>query len=190
VTALPYPRLLTIAEYAELGEVESGYTELLEGRLLMSPSLAMDHNNASLELAFQLRPQLPNHLEVLLDIDVDLELVPADQPGYSRRPDLVIAQRSARQRQRREGGILRACEVAVIVEIVSPSSRYTDHKVKHGEYADAGIPHYWIVDVDEPVSLVECHLAGEFGYQDSQAVSGEFSTTEPFPITLRLDQLL
>jgi hypothetical protein len=40
------------------------------------------------------------------------------------------------------------------------------------------------------VSLVECHLDGEFGYQDREAVTGEFRTEEPFPVTLRLDQLL
>ena len=31
-------RPLTVAEYLELGEVEPGYTELEEGRLLLSPS--------------------------------------------------------------------------------------------------------------------------------------------------------
>lgn len=64
MTALSQPpaQLLTVAEYAEFGETESGYTELLEGRLLMSPSPAPDHNFASLELAVQLRPQVPDHL--------------------------------------------------------------------------------------------------------------------------------
>ncbi|MGH4022223.1 MAG: hypothetical protein ACRDT0_23915 [Pseudonocardiaceae bacterium] len=76
MTALPQPwdHLLTVAEYAELGETESGYTELLEGRLLMSPSPVPDHNFATAELLVQLRPQLPDHLEVIPDIDVDLEL--------------------------------------------------------------------------------------------------------------------
>nr|WP_232323050.1 Uma2 family endonuclease [Hoyosella altamirensis] len=36
----------------------------------------------------------------------------------------------------------------------------TDYRLKHDEYADAGIPNYWIVDLNEPVSLVVCHLAG------------------------------
>ena len=78
----------------------------------------------------------------------------------------------------------------MVVEIVSPGPKRTDYKTKHLEYADAGIPHYWIVDITEPVSLVECHLAGEFGYQDRDAVTGEFRTDLPFPFTLRLDQLL
>lgn len=56
MTALPQPQvdgephLLTVAEYAALGETEPGYTELQEGRLLMSPSPRPVHNIASLEL--------------------------------------------------------------------------------------------------------------------------------------------
>lgn len=142
MSALPRPldHLLTVAEYAELGETESGYTELLEGRLLMSPSPAPDRNVAVAEFLGQLRPQLPDHLEVISDVDVDLELADSDQPGFSRRPDLVIVQRAARRRVRQEGGLIRACEVLVAAEIVSPGSRRTDYVTKRGEYADAGIP--------------------------------------------------
>jgi Uma2 family endonuclease len=128
VTALPQPpaHLLTVTEYAELGETESGYTELVEGRLLMSPSPVPDHNYAASELLVQLRPQLPNHLEVIPDVDVDLQLVPPGQPGFSRRPDLIVALRTARQRVREAGGMIRAAEV----EIVSPGSHRTDHVAK------------------------------------------------------------
>ncbi|MCP2258401.1 putative restriction endonuclease [Streptoalloteichus tenebrarius] len=65
-----------------------------------------------------------------------------------------------------------------------------DYKIKSVEYADAGIPHYWIVDIEHPVSLVACHLTDEFGYQDAPAATGTFTTTDPFPVTLDLDQLL
>jgi Uma2 family endonuclease len=191
----PHPRvampdhLLTITEYAALGETESGYTELVEGRLLMSPSPAPMHNIASLELAVQLRSQLPNHLKIVPEVDVDLELLPPGQPGFSRRPDLVLVQRAGLERVANEGGLLRASEVLVVIEIVSPGSRRTDRVTKHGEYADAGIPHYWIVDLDPPVSLLACHLADEFGYADSGEVTGKFTTTEPIDLSLDLDQL-
>jgi len=191
----PHPRaampdhLLTIAEYAALGETESGYTELVEGRLLMSPSPAPRHNIAALELAVQLRSQLPSHLIAVPEVDIDLELVPARQPGFSRRPDLVIVQRSGVKRVSDKGGLLRASEVLVVIEIVSPGSRRTDRVTKRGDYADAGIPHYWIVDIEPPVSLLACHLAGEFGYADGGETTGKFTTTEPIDIGLDLDQL-
>jgi len=192
MTALPDhspDRLLTVAEYAELGEPAFGYTELVEGRLLMSPSPTPRHNIASGELYVQLRPQLPGGLAVVQDVDVDLGLVPADAPGFSRRPDLVVVESAAVDRVSGEGGMLRAAEVAVVIEIVSPSSHRIDYKHKHGEYADAGIPHYWIVDLSEPVSLVASHLAGEFGYADASAVTETFATSVPFDVRLDLTQL-
>lgn len=67
----------------------------------------------------QLRPQLPDHLEMIPDVDVDLVLADPDQPA--RGPDLAIVQPSARRRVRHEGGLIRACEV-LVVEIVSLGS--------------------------------------------------------------------
>jgi Uma2 family endonuclease len=85
--------------------------------------------------------------------------------------------------------VLRASEVILVVDVVSPGSARTDHVLKRSEYADAGIPHYWIVDPSEPVSLLACHQAGEFGYVDDGAVTGRFSATEPFPVEIDLDGL-
>ncbi|GAA1285336.1 Uma2 family endonuclease [Pseudonocardia aurantiaca] len=182
--------LLTVAEYLEIREIELGYSELVQGRLLMTLSPAADHNRAAFELGVALRGQLPPEFEVLLDMDVDLQLAPADAPGTVRRPDVIVASREARLRTRRDGGVIRASEVLVVVEVLSPGSRRTDHVHKRGEYADAGIAHYWILDVSEPVSLLACHLAGEFGYADAGAVTGSFSAAEPFPAKIDLDALL
>lgn len=83
-TSYKFPaRLLTIAEYQQLGEIEFGYTELQEGHILLSPSPVPDHNTAMFELGFQLRGQVPAQFEVIPDMDVDLELDGPDQPGLS-----------------------------------------------------------------------------------------------------------
>jgi Uma2 family endonuclease len=197
MTAEPLPEpeadsihLLTIAEYAALGETEHGYTELIEGRLIMSPSPVPDHNIASMELAFALRPSLPDGFEAVLDMDVDLELAPADEPGFVRRPDLMVMNRDARKRVRVEGGLIRASEVLVVVEVVSPSSKRIDHAHKRQDYADAGIPNYWIVDLDDPISLTACRLTEEFGYVDDQTATGTFRTEVPFPFEVNLDRLV
>lgn len=182
--------LLTIAEYASLGETEHSYTELIEGRLIMSPSPVPDHNNAGFELGVELRSRLPDAFEVQLDMDVDLNLVPADEPGSSRRPDLMVVNRNARKRVRAEGGLIRASEVLLVVEIVSPSSKRIDHVHKRNDYADAGIPNYWIIDIDDPVSLTACRLTEEFGYQDDQIATGIFKAEVPFPVEINLDRLV
>ena len=192
MTAQPLPpvRLLTIADYLELGEDEHGRTELQEGSLVMSPSPTPDHNTVSRLLANAIEQWLPADLEVNQDMDVDLRLAPVDGPGTVRRPDVIVVQRSARRRVRREGGVISASEVVVVVEIVSPGSRRMDNVMKRAEYADAGIPYYWIVDIDEPVSLVACELRGSVGYYDYEPVTEVFTASEPFEVRVDLNGLL
>ena len=191
MTALPQPpaHLLTVAEYAQLGETTTGYTELQEGNLIMSPSSSPRHMIASGRLLLQVQSPLPDDLCAVQEVDIDLELAPADQPGIVRRPDLVVVDYKAIERVDSDGGLLRASDVLIVVEIVSPGSRRLDHVVKRHEYADAGIGHYWIVDLDEPVTLLDCHLAGPLGYVDGGNITGTFTTTAPFPIRLELNRL-
>jgi Uma2 family endonuclease len=137
----------------------------------------------------QLPPGLRAVPDVDLDLDLDLDLAPADQPGTSRRPDLVVVSEAELRRVETGGGLPRASSTVLVVEIVSPGSRRTDNLVKRGEYADAGIPAYWIIDVEAPISLVACHLAGTFGYQDRGAVTRVFETAEPFPLRVELATL-
>lgn len=186
---LPVPKLYTVAEYLALGETEPGYTELEEGRLIMVPGPSPDHNTSAFRLAMVLHQQLPPELEPILDVDVDLELAPPDRPGFSRRPDLIVVGNATRERVREEGGAIRASEVVLVVEIVSPGSVRTDNVIKRGEYADAGIGHYWIVDLPDPVSLLACHQAGAFGYVDRGAVTCVLRVTEPFAAEIDLDAL-
>jgi Uma2 family endonuclease len=192
MTALTQPpgRLLSIADYAALPEDDRNRWELQEGNLVRSPSPTPRHMVAAAELYTQLWNQLPGDLCAVPDVDLDVELSPAGQPGTARRPDLVVVRRSEFVRVDREGGLLRAAETLLVVEIVSPGSRRTDNLIKRGEYADAGIPYYWIIEVAAPVTLVACHLAGEFGYQDGGAVTGVFETAQPFTVRVDLAALI
>jgi Uma2 family endonuclease len=191
MTALPLqrPQLLTVAEFAALPEATDGRYELQEGRVVMSPSPVPEHQVCLRELLIQLTPQVPADLVLIPEVDIDLELVLATRPGFVRIPDLVVVTGAGLQRRRRDGGLLRASEVVLAVEIVSDGSQRTDRTIKHDEYADAGIPHYWIVDVDDRPALTACHRAGEFGYADAPPVTGTFTVDEPFPVLLDLDGL-
>ena len=191
MTALIQPpgRLLSVRDYAALGEDDRNRWELQEGNLVMSPSPTPRHMIAVARLYGLVESQLPPGLRAVPDIDLDLQLAPADQPGTSRRPDLVVVSEAELRQVETEGGLLRADSTVLVVEIVSPGSRRTDNLIKRSEYADAGIPAYWIIDAEAPISLVACHLAGAFGYQDGGAVTGVFETTEPFPVRIDLDAL-
>ena len=193
MTALPVQppvRLLTIADYAALGEDDQCRWELQEGRLIMSPSPTPWHQLAGARLHTQIESQLPADLVAIPDVDVDLQLAPPDQPGSSRRPDLVVVDRAELDRVRAEGGLLRASNVRLVVETLSPGSRRTDYVVKRGEYADAGIVHYWIVSLDPPISLTAFHLGGELGYVDDGEATDTFTTLTPCPLTIDLRRLV
>jgi Uma2 family endonuclease len=187
VTAFSVPAgwLLTVADYLALPETDERF-ELQGGSLVVSPSPKPRHQDAMFWLVERLRPQLPQHLRITGAVDVDLTLAARDVPGFVRAPDVVIATADGTQRVQHEGGILRATDVVLAVEILSPGTART---LKRAEYADAGIPHYWLVDISDRPSLVACQLAGEFGYADGSPATGVFETDAPFPLRLDLDQL-
>ena len=182
--------LLTAAEYGALDGTTFGDTELVEGRLSLSPEPEWQHKLAAHELLVQLRPQLPEHLTLLANTYVDLELNPADAPGFVRRPDLVVTRDTETSRAGRSDGLLPAAEVLIVIEVVSPSSVRTDYVTKRGEYADADIPHYWIVDIEQPISLLACDQAADLGYVDTGEYRTHFTTDTPINTHLNLDTLL
>jgi Uma2 family endonuclease len=51
--------------------------------------------------------------------------------------------------------------IALVVEIISASSKATDTKVKLDEYARARIPRYWIVDRDAAETVTMHELSGD-----------------------------
>lgn len=58
------------------------------------------------------------------------------------------------------------------------------------DYTEAGLPHYWILDLIEPVSMGAHRLTKDAGYAGGDKVTGIFRTAEPFPVTVDLTELL
>ncbi|MEV0680530.1 Uma2 family endonuclease [Actinosynnema sp. NPDC050436] len=175
--------LLTLAEWDELPEFESHHVELVEGILLVTPGRASRHQMAVKRLGTSLDAQLPQSVIAVPEVDVLVDPVP---PVTVRAPDLVVVQTAlALEYPTRYD----ADDVLVAVEVVSPGTGRTDRIVKPVEYADAGIPHYWLVELDDPITLTaftlvdgDCeHVAGG---------TGEVSVPSPFPVALDLPTLL
>ncbi len=77
--------------------------------------------------------------------------------GKFREPDLLLVRdaRDARSGERFWTG------ADVVVEVVSPDNPERDLIVKRGDYAEAGIPEYWIVDpATETLTVLELEDAG------------------------------
>lgn len=184
MTALPYdPRhSYTVEEFAALPEDTSARYELQEGAIVVSPRPAPLHTRVQTRLIAQLDPQVTGDLALLGEIDVDLEL----PYQVVRIPDLVIARADVAHRQQ---GLTKASEVLLAVEIQSPSSVHTDGTIKFWEYAEAGIPTYWLIDPRPPVTAIVYSLIdGE--YEESQRAEGTFTVHEPCDLTVDLNALL
>lgn len=82
-----------------------------------------------------------------LTVNTDVDLRLQDVPLLNRRPDLVLYRCIPADRQ------LRAEDALLVAEIVSLTIDAVD---KFGEYARAGIAHYWLVRLDATgVSVIE-----------------------------------
>lgn len=108
----------------------------------------------------------------------------------SRQPDVLLH----RDDVRLDRAFLRPNDVVLAVEIVSQSTRRIDRFAKPGEYASAGIPHYWRIEQD-PVHVYAYQLRGRQGPLDERRYelvtdSAELLELEqPFPIKLPIAEI-
>lgn len=144
---MPWPdHLLTLAEWEALPH-EGVRLELVEGVLAVSPQPYPWHQFACHNLARRANDDLPRELITLGEVEV----VVGDPPLTIRIPDLVVT-RTARYEANPPR--LAASDVLLAVEILSTGTRRVDRVLKFSEYADAGIPQYWILDLDDPITLL------------------------------------
>ena len=182
--AMPLHRSpITLDEFVALPENELARYELQEGALVMAPRPTQSHQDAMFTLGMQIHPQLPAGLRVVPDVDV---VVRAEDPAIVRAPDLVVTSAGRRQK------LLSAADVVLAVEIISPGSRNVDLHLKPFEYAEAGIPHYWVVDLDPPAASITVFGLGApgDGYAESQrGVTGELVVEAPFRLEIDIAAL-
>jgi Uma2 family endonuclease len=177
--AMPLHRdLMTLEEFVALPEDDTARYELQEGVLVVAPRPRPRHQDAMFRLGTQIDRCLPPELTMLLDVDV---VVRAADPATVRSPDVVVTTAST------DVDRLSASDVLLAVEIISPGSRNVDLHLKPFEYADAGIPHYWVVDLDPPAPTITVYGPGApgDGYVESRTATGELVVREP--AALRID---
>jgi Uma2 family endonuclease len=148
VTATPWPdHLLTLREWDDLPDEMHFRAEFVEGVVVMVPSPTALHQRAGLRLATILDDQLPDDLTAVMEVEV---LVDATSPVTVRKPDVIVTTNEMVEQNPHRPA---AADVLLAVEVLSPGSVRRDRVHKLTEYADAGIPNYWIVDLDEPATL-------------------------------------
>ncbi|MEU4803218.1 Uma2 family endonuclease [Actinosynnema sp. NPDC023587] len=175
--------LLTLAEWDALPEVGTHHVELVEGVLCAVPLPAPAHRAAVERLGDRLGAQLPGGVVVVPARQVELDPV---HPATVRVPDLVVV---AAERAAAGPARLDVADVLVAIEVVAPGTGRLDRIVKPVEYAEAGIPHYWLLELDDPVALTAFTLADGF-YDYVAGGTGKIEVRSPFPLALDLPALL
>jgi Uma2 family endonuclease len=174
--------LLTLEEWDALPEDTSRHFELADGVLVVAPHAPPMHQRASQRLAQALDEQLPDHLTALHGVEV---VVDAQFPATVRVPDVVVVPNDlAEQNPPR----LPARDAMLAVEIISPGSIKQDRVMKPVEYAEAGIPNYWLVDIEEPATLTAYLLVDGY-YEIVGEVTGEARLSQPAPLTVDVRKL-
>ena len=148
--------------------------ELIDGALIVTPAPGLSHQTVVTNLAALLVPLCPPSLKLLVaPFDVD----PAEDTRL--QPDVLVAPRANFEGQRLEGA------PALVVEVLSPSTRHLDRGLKRARYETAGCRSCWIIDPLEP-SAVAYELEGDTYREVGRAVGDEPLTRPlPFPVTSR-----
>jgi Uma2 family endonuclease len=151
--------------------------ELIDGVLVVSAAPGLRHQNAVVALTVQLYNSRPaGFLVVTGPFGVAL----ADDTEL--QPDIIVGRQS--DFTEREIGT-----PALVVEVLSPSTRLFDTHVKRARFERAGIPSYWIVDpIARPAEagLVVWELGEDGSYRQVAKAVGyeEVVLTRPYPVTI------
>ncbi|HEU5049118.1 MAG TPA: Uma2 family endonuclease [Gemmatimonadales bacterium] len=121
--------------------------ELVSGQLVVTPSPRYAHQAAIGELAAILRSAImsdpgegPARL-FLLHSPADISL----GEDELLQPDLFVHRTATGRRAERWSDIT---DLVLVIEVVSPATARYDRHLKRLRYQRAGIPEYWIVDLD------------------------------------------
>ncbi len=161
-TALPYRSTVTEEEFLALPE-STERIELVDGEVIVSPSPSRRHQRVLLDLAAAL------HAWCRLHPPAAAGIAPQDirfAPSRILQPDAFVVL----------GGVADDAEGPLdvvpdlVVEVLSARRSY-DRITKRVIYAEAGVPEYWVVDVEagrvevhhglDPIRVVEDRLTSD-----------------------------
>ncbi len=159
------------------------HTELIDGALvfMMSPQRVW-HARMVTALVNALTDQAPTGIEV--DREITIRLDRWNRP----EPDLLAT--TAPYDPTRT--FYTPEETLLVVEVVSPESLHRDRTVKLRKYAEASIPHYWLVEEDAGSPVVHAYELDRPTrlYVPTAIHRHELDATTPFAIKIDLDGLV
>ncbi|MCX5210359.1 Uma2 family endonuclease [Kitasatospora sp. NBC_00240] len=159
------------------------HTELIDGALvfMMSPQRSW-HGRVVTALTVALADQAPGG--TLVEREMTIRLDKRNRP----EPDLVAAVTDYDP----DRTWFAPDEVSLVVEVVSPESAHRDRTVKVRKYAEAGIPHYWLIEEENGAPVVHVYELDTVtsSYAPAGIYRDKLERPVPFPLVIDLDALL
>ena len=161
-------KTLTLEEYLAYDDGTGARYELVNGVLVEMPTESPINKTIVMFLvSYFLRLGIPYYC-----FAVGHQLEVTSEKASAREPDLVVHSEESAAAILQDGKLLRLGMPVpkLVVEVVSssdtdPKSRERDYLEKRQEYAERGVPEYWIVDPVAAVILVLTLVDG--GYQEN-----------------------
>ncbi len=175
---------LTAADYDALPEDVCRRIEIVDGAIVVNAAPRRPHQRIVRRLANAL--ESASGPELAVDFDVDLRL--RDVPLLNRRPDVVVYNSGLRNDM-----LLRPRHCVLVVEVMSPGSTTADQIDKPGEYAAAGIAHFWRIEQSDDDGLVLFRYRLDpttHGYASAGISTDKLTVNDPFPISIDLTDLM
>jgi Uma2 family endonuclease len=156
------------------------HTELIDGGLALMNPQRIFHLMTVRRLEAGLLATVPSYLEVLREMSVVL--------NDRQRPEPDIAIVDAASVGDGDQTWFPVSAVRLVVEVVSPESRKRDRERKPQLYAEAGIPHFWLVEENagEPVVYVHQLASASSVYDLTGIHHGRLKLDVPYDLDIDL----
>jgi Uma2 family endonuclease len=186
------PKRMTLAEYLDYDDGTETRYELVDGILVaMGSENPLNPQIAGFLFSVFLQLGIPA-FRVVIGHQIEINSAHAS----ARQPDLLVHSEGSEKAISEDGKLLRLGHPVplLVIEVVSNSetdlqSRTRDYQEKRLEYADRGIPEYWIVDPIVAVVLV-LSLEG-IQYREQKFQGKQFVISPTFPsLNLMAEKIL
>lgn len=154
VDLAPLQGLWSVEQYLTLSEATNQLIEFTDGVIELLPMPTREHQKI---LAYLYRRLFPI-IEALGGIVLFAPLRVLIRPGKFREPDLLVLLNEQDGRNQNDYWL----GADLVIEIVSPDKPQRDTEQKRREYAEVGIPEYWIVNPMDETTTVLTLVDGEY----------------------------
>ncbi|WP_067573040.1 Uma2 family endonuclease [Nocardia acidivorans] len=153
------PEPITLEVWKQLPRDFCRLVEVVNGDVVRADSASHRHHNAARRIAAMIEVAAASHMARYGDgplyVGLERDVLLWELPRFTlRRPDIALFTCAPTG-----SGALPAARVKIAVEVVSPLTERIDTTDKQAEYAQAGIPWYWLVYLDgDHVTTIQTHV--------------------------------